>query len=162
MRRSAPKQKEKEEKEKPSPKMGNQPAKPAAANADAKPAAAPKEVTPGQLSDALQKVMSHSLQNKPGTPEYELKLANDKLVALQAPITALEGEVAKASPSDTEKLEKQAVLHEEALMKVLLQLDMVQGEAYREQRKATVKAVQVWQQRIDAVKKTLSDRKAAM
>ena len=83
-------------------------------------------------------------------------------MTLHAPIAALEQTVAKAPPADTLRLEKEAIVLEESLMKILLQLDTVQGDAYREQRRASVKEAQVWVQRVDAVKKTLADRKAAM
>lgn len=115
-----------------------------------------------QLSAALEKVMTHSLQNKPGTPEYELKHAKDQLIPLQSLITALEQSVTTASADDVEKLSKEALILDERCMKILLTLDGVQGEAYRDQRRAAVKEVQEWQRHLDEAKKALNERKAAM
>ena len=131
-------------------------------SADGKPAATPPPANNQKMDEALQRIMSHSLANKPGTPDYELKKVSDQLAALQQAFLPLEKDIASNALGESDKREKELLLHEEALMKMLIGLDAIHQEAYREQRRAAVKNVQEWQRRVDASKKLLADRKASM
>jgi len=114
------------------------------------------EKQPTNIAEQLEKLKGYSLENRPGTKEYQLKCCKNKAINIVHNIQQIDSkytleESKQLDLTTLNKILKQIATYGEDLMKIILELDTIYTDdsEFKQSKKEIIMEIQKYQQIAD-------------